>query len=233
MSLHGQKLGFYTTIKWQTVNFSDKRNAIKVGDISVIDQEAIYARVIGLMVRQRELDLIDMLGCELAAYLPSMFHPDGSMRIATGKACLKNNLAVVTSVRVWGQPSVIVVDVSAVLWTFNWPTKGTVHTFVNKFKIWVANKLNSADVHLVLDMYYDYSTKSSTRVASADKTATTQVHKLSAKTPLPTRDAVLKCAYGYAYGGLGVTMSECRKRMWAQKSSDVSKMDSLTHKTLS
>ena len=187
--------GFYTTIKRQAVTFSDNRNAIKVGDISVIDQEAIYARVIGLMVSQRELDLNDVIGCELAAYPPSMFHPDGSMRIATGKACLKNNLAVETSARVWGQPSVIVVDVyvSAVLWTINWPTKGTVHTFVNEFKIWVANKLNSADVHLVLDRYYDYSTKSSTRVARAGKTAPSRVHKLSAKTPLPTRDAVLKC----------------------------------------
>ena len=185
--------GFYNNIKQQVVTFSDKRNAIKVGDTLVIDQEAIYARVIGLMVSQRELDLKDVLGCELAAYPPSMFHPDGSMRIATGKACLKNILAVETSVRVWGQPSVIVVDVSAVLWTINWSTKGTVQTFVNEVKIWVANKLNSADVHLVFDRYYDYSTKSSTRVARAGKTAASRVHKLSAKTPLPTRDAVLTC----------------------------------------
>ena len=71
-----------------------KRNAIKVGDISVIDQKTIYARVFGLMVSHRELDLNDVIGCELSAHLPSMFHPDGSMRIATGKACLKNNLAV-------------------------------------------------------------------------------------------------------------------------------------------
>ena len=115
--------GFYNNIKQQVVTFSDKRNAIKVGDTLVIDQEAIYARVIGLMVSQRELDLKDVLGCELAAYPPSMFHPDGSMRIATGKACLKNILAVETSVRVWGQPAVIVVDVSAVLWTIIGPQK--------------------------------------------------------------------------------------------------------------
>ena len=185
--------GFYNTIKQHVVTIFDKKNNIKVGNIAVIDQEAIYAKVIGLMVSQRELDFNDVLGCVQAAYLASMFHPDESMWIDTGKACLKNNLAVETSARVWGQPSVIVADVSAVLWTINWPTNGTVNTFVNAFKIWVENKLNSADVHLVMDRYYDYSTKSSTRVARAGKTATTRVHKLSVKTPLPTREAVLKC----------------------------------------
>ena len=35
--------GFYTTIKGQIVTFSATRKSIKVGDIHVIDQEAIYA----------------------------------------------------------------------------------------------------------------------------------------------------------------------------------------------
>ena len=60
------------------------------------------------------------------------------------------------------------------------------------FKIWVANKLNNSDVHLVLDRYFDYSTKSSTRVARASKKTPTRVHKLSEKTPLPSRDVILK-----------------------------------------
>ena len=134
-----------------------------------------------------------MLSCELAAYPPSIFNPDGSMRIATNKACLKNSLAVETPVQVWGQPSVIVVDVSAVLWTLPWPPQGTVQTLFNTFKIWVANKLNNSDVHLVLDRYFDYSTKSSTMVARASKKPPTRVHKLSEKTPLPSRDVILKC----------------------------------------
>lgn len=169
--------GFYNTIKGQVVTFSAKRKVIKVGDVAVIDQEAIYARVIGLMVSQRELDLNEVLGCELAAYPASMFHPDGSMRIATGKACLKKILAVETSARLWGQPSVIVVDVSAVLWTIYWSTKGTVLTFVNSFKMWVANQLDKADVHLVLDRYYDYSTKSSTRAAQDGPYSSSQTER--------------------------------------------------------
>ena len=109
---------FYNSIKQQTITLSDTKKAVKVGDTAVIDQEAIYARVIGLIVSQWELDLTDVLRCELAAYPPSMFNPDGSMSIATNKVCLKNSLAVETSVWVWGQPSVIIVDV---LWTLPWP----------------------------------------------------------------------------------------------------------------
>ena len=80
---------------------------MKVRDNAVIDQEAIYARLIGLIVSQRELGLTEVFSCELAAYPPSMFNPDGSMRIAANENCLKNSLAVETSVCVWGQPSVI------------------------------------------------------------------------------------------------------------------------------
>jgi len=78
----------YNTVKWQVVTFSGNRNAVKVGDVTIIDQEAIYARVIGLMVSQQDVDFGQVISCELAAYPPSMFHSDGSMRLATGKAYL-------------------------------------------------------------------------------------------------------------------------------------------------
>ena len=38
--------GFYNTIKRQVVTFSGNRKAVKVGDVTIIDQEAIYTRVI-------------------------------------------------------------------------------------------------------------------------------------------------------------------------------------------
>jgi len=186
--------GFYNTIKWQVVTFSGNKKAVKVGDVTVIDQEAIYARVIGLMVSERDVDFGQLLSCELAAYPPSMFHSDGSMRLATGKACLKKCLGVETSARVWGKPSVVVVDVSAVLWTIHLPSQGTVLTFVESFKTWIANHLSSTEVHLILDRYYDFSTKSSTRAARVATAGCSSVYKLTAKSPLPPRDAVLKCA---------------------------------------
>ena len=70
--------------------------------------------------------------------------------------------------------------VSAVLWTLI-SINGTVLSFVSSFKTWVANHLANADVHLVLDRYYDYSTKSSTRAARAAEMIHTRVHKLSMK----------------------------------------------------
>ena len=86
------------------------------------------------------------------------------------------------------------VDVSAVLWTIHWPSQGTVLTFVESFKTWIANHLSSAEVHLILDRYYDFSTKSSTRAAHVGKAGRSRVYKLTAKSPLPPRDTVLKCA---------------------------------------
>jgi len=93
--------GFYNTIKRQVVTFSGNRKAVKIGDVTSIDQEAIYARVIGLMVSQRDVDFGHVISCELAAYPPSMFHSDGSMRLATGKACLKKCVGVETFAQVW------------------------------------------------------------------------------------------------------------------------------------
>ena len=46
--------GFYNTIKRQVVTFSGQ--TVKIGDVTVIDQEAIDVRVIGLMVSQRDVD---------------------------------------------------------------------------------------------------------------------------------------------------------------------------------
>ena len=52
---------------------------MSVGKERVYDQELIYARVIGLLASSRDINFDDVLACELAAYLPSMFNPDGEM----------------------------------------------------------------------------------------------------------------------------------------------------------
>ena len=75
-----------------------------VGQHKIMDQEAIYARVICILVSNRDFDLQKVLSSELAAYPPSMFHPNGSMRLATSKSTLKNNLAVEVALRNWGAP---------------------------------------------------------------------------------------------------------------------------------
>ena len=57
--------------------FAEKKKRLSVGEHAVIDQEAIYARVIGHLVSQRDLDLQQVIATEMTAYPPSMFHAEG------------------------------------------------------------------------------------------------------------------------------------------------------------
>ena len=86
--------GFYSSLSKEVVTFATKQKCLTVGDHVVIDQEAIYACVTGLLVSQRELKFQEVLATELTAYPPSMFHADGQMRVATGKFRLKKNIQV-------------------------------------------------------------------------------------------------------------------------------------------
>lgn len=181
--------GFYTSLSMEVVTFNTKKKRLTIGEHAVIDQEAIYARVIGLLVSQRELNFQEVLATELTAYPPSMFHADGQMRAAAGKSTLKKNIQVDVSQRLSMSPTAIVVDVSAVIWTLEWPAHVTVATFISGFKKWLSLQLSTADVYLCFDRYYDYSIKSSIRSTRATHS---RVHHLTLTTPLPARDAVLK-----------------------------------------
>ncbi|KAK8388290.1 hypothetical protein O3P69_020350 [Scylla paramamosain] len=162
--------GFHTTILKSVITFEEKKKRLKVDGHDVMDPEAIYNQVIGLLVRQWDLYLQSVFATELTAYPPSMFDPDGTMHIATGKTTLKKNLQVKISQRNALNPIAIVVDISALLWTLLLPVQGTVKTFITTFK------------------YHDYSIKSSTRKSRT----TARVCKLTLQTPLPSRDAILK-----------------------------------------
>ena len=131
----------------------------------MVDPEAIYHRVIGLLVSQRDLDLQAVFATELTMFPPSMFDHDGSMRVSTSKSVLKKNLQVEVSLRNTITPTAVVDDVSAVLWTLDWPTHGTVESFISNFKRWLANRIAHSDVYLCFDRYHDYSIKSSARNA--------------------------------------------------------------------
>ena len=140
--------GFYNTLSKQVVTFAERTKRLSVGESAIVDQEAIYARVIGLLVSQHDLDLQQVLATELTAYPPSMFQADGEMQVASGKSILKNSLKVEVSQRLITSPTAIAMDVSAVLWTVDWPTHGTVGTFISGFKAWIRVRLSGAGVHL-------------------------------------------------------------------------------------
>ena len=99
---------FYNTLSKQVVTFAEKTKHLSVGESAIVDQEAIYARVIGLLVSQRDLDLQQVLATELTAYPPSMFQADAEMQVATGKSTLKNSLNVEVSQRLITSPTAIV-----------------------------------------------------------------------------------------------------------------------------
>ena len=47
--------GFYNSLSKQVVTFSTKKKRLTIGESAVVDQEAIYARIIGLLVSQHDL----------------------------------------------------------------------------------------------------------------------------------------------------------------------------------
>ena len=97
------------------VTFSTKKKRITVGEHAVIDQEAIYACVIGLLVSQRYLSFQEVLATELTAYPPSIFHADGQMRVAAIKSTPKKNVQVDVSQCFTMSPTAIVYFVVYVL----------------------------------------------------------------------------------------------------------------------
>ena len=52
--------------------FVSRKTYIPLREPTVLDQEAIYDGVIGVLVSNRDLDLPDVLSTELAAYPPSI-----------------------------------------------------------------------------------------------------------------------------------------------------------------
>ena len=53
------------------------KKKLPIEDTPVIDQEVIYARLIGLFISNRSLDFNAILGIELSVYPPLMFDPTG------------------------------------------------------------------------------------------------------------------------------------------------------------
>lgn len=93
----------------------------------------IYARVIALMASDRDVNIKDVLGYELAPVPTSMF-TNNNMRIAKGKSSLKRSLQVEISSRSTGFAHVTVIDGMDFLWTVHWPTDGTVADYIINVK---------------------------------------------------------------------------------------------------
>ena len=121
-----------------------------LGNKRVYDQELIYARVIRLLVSSRDIKFNDVLAYELAAYQPSMFNSEGETKIAKSKSTLKHILQVTVSERTCPIPDTVIYDVSALLWVIPWTTD-KLSVYVNNFKMFLSQALQTANVTLVFD----------------------------------------------------------------------------------
>jgi hypothetical protein len=179
--------GFYGPIPKKVVTMSVKQ-AVSIGKDKIVDINAIYARVIGLMSSSRDIDIKDVLSHELSPVPTSMFTEDG-MRIAKNKSQLKKSLQVELSSRRAGTTDVLVIDGSALLWVIHWPADGIVQDYVSNVKQRIQKLLQDYDVYLVFDRYRDFSTKSGTR--GAREAGASRVHRLKLKTTLPAQKVAL------------------------------------------
>ena len=122
--------------KCKHVHHAERSSKKLIIETPVIDYEAIYAQVIGLLISNRSLDFNVILASPLSAYPPTMFDPTGHMRLAKSKSTRKKSLQGEIPTRSI-QSNVTVIDDSFALWTIDWPANDTVRSFIDRLKYYV------------------------------------------------------------------------------------------------
>lgn len=87
---NGWPSSFHNTILKKIVTMSDKRKKVKTGTSETLDTNIIYSRVIGLQASSRDIDIHQVLSCELSPVPTSMFLESGEMRLCTSKSSMKS-----------------------------------------------------------------------------------------------------------------------------------------------
>ncbi len=131
--------GFYDTIEKKVVSMAASKKSIKLGEHKVYDTNQIYSRVMGLQASSRDVDINEVLSCELSPVPTSLFNDSGEMRISKSKSDLKFQTKIDVSVRhVPEEVPCSVIDGCALLWIPHWPASSPtnqpiVMDYVNKF----------------------------------------------------------------------------------------------------
>jgi len=94
---------------------------------------------------------------------------------------------VTVSERTCPIPDTVIYDVSALLWVIPWTTD-KLSVYVNNFKMFVCQALQTANVTLVFDRYFPSSIKAFTRMHIG---GSTRVHKLTQEMLAPAKQVVL------------------------------------------
>jgi hypothetical protein len=116
-----------------------------------------------------------------------MFNSDGEMKIAKSKSILKQKLQVAVSERNCPTPDTMIYDVSALLWVIAWPS-GKLKVYVDNFKAFVCQVLQTANVTLVFDRYFPNSIKTFTRT---QRSGSSRVYNLTPKMQAPAKQVIL------------------------------------------
>ena len=162
---------FYGTIQIKVETMAVMKKSIKVGDSKVYNTNLIYSRVIGLQTSSRDVNIEEVMSCELSPVPTALFNDTGERRISKSNTVLKNRTKVkVSSRHVTQVVPCTVIDGCALIWIPRWPASSPtkqpiVMDFVNKFKDQIKQRLKYGDVYLVFDRYEEFSIKCSTRTS--------------------------------------------------------------------
>ena len=148
-----------------------------------------------LQASSRDIDISEVISCELSPAPTALFDDSGKIRIFKSKAELKNlNKVEVAARQPTQEATCTVIDGCVLLWIPQWPIssstqKPIANDFVEKFKHHIKEKLNDGDTHLVFNRYKDFSTKTSTRTSRMAERC--KVFQLSLTSPLPSQKVTL------------------------------------------
>ena len=186
--LSGLPKGFYKPIKKRVITMESAKKSVKVGSGNAYDAEKIYARLL-IISQKREIDLPGLFKYELAPVPSSLFDDYCEMRKGT-KSVLLSKIAVFTSTQM--EPvDLELVDGNEALYHTLWPKMGSTKQFAEGF---CRSRSKRHSCYVIFDKYIPGSTKSHERARRA-RGIKTPLHNLTAESPLPSRDVVMKSDY--------------------------------------
>ena len=147
--------------------------------------DILFSRVLYLL-GTNQIDLAEVFNYELAPVPTSLFYDSGDARYSTAKNVLMNKLKVEESSR-GIHPDAIVIDGGGMLHSkIHWPTNGLVRDLVDGIEKYLRKIINTSDVYLIFDRYYEGSIKSDTRLIRVG--AFRRSHQLTMAMDLPPKD---------------------------------------------
>ena len=132
--------GFYQTIKRKVITMKEGKKQRGSDPMEQCDSGFTFARVTALM-STRAINLNDVLKYELASVPTSIFdEKSGELRIS--KSILKRRLQVEVTNPSRGTGDAVVIGGCAIIWVFQWPSKGLIKDVVLNFIKYATNKMH-------------------------------------------------------------------------------------------